>query len=120
MLALDPANNYSSVDVVTFGGQNKDYDCPKPGSQLAGRLSYRLRISWVLNNGEALCLGLVLGQLPYHPIKFGSDQICKDPFPYKYLLSAPRKLPKMGKYKKFRVVSATFLCFPSVLTALHT
>jgi hypothetical protein len=51
--------------------------------------------------------------LPYHPIKFGSDQNCKNLFPYKHLLWAPRKLPKTGKYKKFRVVSNKFLCFTS-------
>jgi hypothetical protein len=56
----------------------------------------------------------------YHSIKFGSDQFARTFFSYKYLLSAPSNLPKTGKYKNFRVVSSTFLCFPSVYTALRS
>jgi hypothetical protein len=50
MTALDPGNGYTSVDIITFGGQDIDYACPREriaaSTKLSARASYRLRITW--------------------------------------------------------------------------
>ncbi len=50
MLALDPENDYKSVDIVVFGGQKKDFECPHvkeiATTAMAGHTSYRMTIAW--------------------------------------------------------------------------
>jgi hypothetical protein len=50
MLALDPENDYKSVDIVMFGGQKKDFECPHvkeiATTAMAGHTSYRMTIAW--------------------------------------------------------------------------
>jgi hypothetical protein len=50
MLALDPENDYKSVDIVVFGGQKKDFECPHvkeiATTAMAGHTSYRMTITW--------------------------------------------------------------------------
>jgi hypothetical protein len=61
----------------------------------------------------------VLGK-PYHPIKFGSDQNCKDHFFLQTFALGAEEIAKNGKRKNFRVVPNKFLCFTSVYPALRT
>jgi len=46
MLALDPANNYTQMEVMLFGGNNEQATVKGNENMIAGRWSHRMRITW--------------------------------------------------------------------------